>query len=392
MKKQNTNAGSTGRQLSRLLQGHFSGWLIAVVAAGVMSFAAPASADLTIDISGHAYESQTPYTQIRITVSKPESIRSHKEVKVVYQGPTMYGSARLMPRIKVERDGYNTFRAMTGLEAEKYYLNERRGVEMWQGDKEWQDHIRAATKLPLKEASFPKRDTDGVGTLFMTPDDYYENYLRQGNPIEQTRATWGGHSSLIGPGVQKIHHRFEGTTIRANKEYGYFRLSVDGELKLGLPLEFADDSGVLREFTLVYTFEGRLPADFGFMDNVSQTFVDDVFGKVKISTNTIEKLPMSPDSTIKKGVKYITSDGKHYLIHAKFDNNLMLVRTANDSVVWGLHQYLLGNSYQQADVVRYNNTGTLEVLDRNGKVIYEKKIGGPGSKLELDATGNFTAK
>ena len=102
-------------------------------------------------------------------------------------------------------------------------------------------------------------------------------------------------------------------------------------------------------------------------------------------------LPLSPGTTIQPGEKYGSTDGKYYLLHAGYDNNLMMVRTADDGVVWGLNEQS-GVNYLQAAVVRFNDAGILEVLDGAGKVIYQMDIGKPGARLGLDATGKFTAQ
>ena len=69
----------------------------------------------------------------------------------------------------------------------------------------------------------------------------------------------------------------------------------------------------------------------------------------------------------------------------------MIVRTADDGVVWGLNEQS-GVNYLQAAVVRFNDAGILEVLDGAGRVIYQTDIGKPGASLGLDATGKFTAQ
>lgn len=102
-------------------------------------------------------------------------------------------------------------------------------------------------------------------------------------------------------------------------------------------------------------------------------------------------LPLAPGTTIQQGEKYDSTDGQHYLIHAGVDNNLMIVRTADEAYVWGLDQQT-GVDFRQAAVVRFNAAGTLEVLDGSGKVIYQTKVGNPGARLGLDATGKFTAQ
>lgn len=102
-------------------------------------------------------------------------------------------------------------------------------------------------------------------------------------------------------------------------------------------------------------------------------------------------LPLSPGTTIQQVEKYSSMDGQHYLIYAGVDNNLMIVRTADDGYVWGLDQQT-GVDYGQAALVRFNDAGFLEVLDGSGKVIYQMKVGNPGARLGLDATGKFTAQ
>lgn len=101
-------------------------------------------------------------------------------------------------------------------------------------------------------------------------------------------------------------------------------------------------------------------------------------------------LPLSPGSTIQQGEKYRSSDGQHYLIHAGLDNNFMIIRTADDAYIWGLNEQI--SDYNQAVVVRFNDAGILEALDSSGKVIYQLQIGNPGSRLDVDASGGFTAQ
>lgn len=145
-----------------------------------------------------------------------------------------------------------------------------------------------------------------------------------------------------------------------------------------------------KVITLIETNFGKLEVrSFGSDDDYKKR-AEAAFASSKTQTTVAQSpSPVVPvkalipaGSTIKKGVKYPSSSGNHYLI-LQNDGNLM-VKTKDDGYVWGLDQ-LKKNS---ADRVEIGQDGSLTAYDKQGKAIWSPQAKrDPSAKLNITFNG-----
>ncbi len=147
-----------------------------------------------------------------------------------------------------------------------------------------------------------------------------------------------------------------------------------------------------KVITLIETNFGNLAVRSFGSDNDYKKRADAAFAASKAQTTVAQSpSPVVPikalipaGSTIKKGVKYPSSSGNHYLI-LQNDGNL-IVKTKNDGYVWGLDQ-LKKNS---ADRVEIGQDGSLEAYDKQGKAIWSPQAKrDPSAKLNITFNGSL---
>ncbi len=96
------------------------------------------------------------------------------------------------------------------------------------------------------------------------------------------------------------------------------------------------------------------------------------------------KLPIAAGTILKKGAKYPSSSGNHYLEFAK-DGNI-IVKTKDDQFIWGLN--LVAKNFFQSDRLEIGRDGSLGVFDAKGNPLWSPQSRrDPGAKLNLTFSG-----
>ncbi|MGE0127928.1 MAG: hypothetical protein AB7U82_07605 [Blastocatellales bacterium] len=106
-------------------------------------------------------------------------------------------------------------------------------------------------------------------------------------------------------------------------------------------------------------------------------------GKQPSNAVMATKFPILAGTGLKRGMKYPSPSGNHFLIFAN-DGNLV-VATKSDGFVWGLNQ--VSNNFSQSDRVEVSPQGKLVVYDDDakGKAIWTTP-GRPDAKAKLNLT------
>ncbi|MDX2042087.1 MAG: hypothetical protein SF097_12605 [Acidobacteriota bacterium] len=101
----------------------------------------------------------------------------------------------------------------------------------------------------------------------------------------------------------------------------------------------------------------------------------------KPSGNVATNFPIAAGTSLKRGQKYTSPSGNHFLIFAN-DGNLV-VATKNEGFVWGLNQ--VSNNFAQSARVEMTSEGRLAAYDAKGKVIWTS-TGNPAANAKLNLT------
>ena len=104
------------------------------------------------------------------------------------------------------------------------------------------------------------------------------------------------------------------------------------------------------------------------------------------------KMPLAVGTKIEKGIRYVSSDGKHYLSFQD-DNNVVIYRTADNGYVWSLVDEP-GVDYKKAASVELAPDGPerfwFGVFDADGKKLFARNISSPsGTSLDISADGKL---
>ncbi len=99
------------------------------------------------------------------------------------------------------------------------------------------------------------------------------------------------------------------------------------------------------------------------------------------SGNVATNFPIAAGTSLKRGQKYTSPSGNHFLIFAN-DGNLV-VATKNEGFVWGLNQ--VSNNFAQSARVEVTSEGRLAASDAKGKVIWTS-TGNPAANAKLNLT------
>ncbi len=99
------------------------------------------------------------------------------------------------------------------------------------------------------------------------------------------------------------------------------------------------------------------------------------------SGNVATNFPMPAGTSLKRGQKYASPSGNHFLIFAN-DGNLV-VATKNEGFVWGLNQ--VSNNFSQSARVEVTPEGRLAVYDAKGNAIWTS-TGNPAANATLNLT------
>jgi len=106
------------------------------------------------------------------------------------------------------------------------------------------------------------------------------------------------------------------------------------------------------------------------------------------------KMPLPPRTTLQRGKRYVSSDGKHYLIFQD-DNNLVIYRVADNAFVWGLNEQPKVD-YKKANAARVTDQRRFTVLDSANREIWGFDMNGPsgamGTHLDITSDGHLTAR
>ena len=101
----------------------------------------------------------------------------------------------------------------------------------------------------------------------------------------------------------------------------------------------------------------------------------------KPSGSVATNFPIAAGTSLKRGMKYASPSGNHFLIFAN-DGNLV-VATKSDGFVWGLNQ--VSNNFSQSARVEVTPEGRLAVSDAKGKAIWTS-TGTPAANAALNLT------
>ncbi len=93
------------------------------------------------------------------------------------------------------------------------------------------------------------------------------------------------------------------------------------------------------------------------------------------------KFPIPAGTTLKRGVKYLSSSGNHHLIFA--DDGNLVVKTKGDQFIWGLN--LVSKNFSQSDRVEVLPEGRIAVYDAKGKALWTSS-GNPAPNATLNLT------
>lgn len=101
----------------------------------------------------------------------------------------------------------------------------------------------------------------------------------------------------------------------------------------------------------------------------------------KPSGSMATNFPIAAGTSLKRGMKYASPSGNHFLIFAN-DGNLV-VATKSEGFVWGLNQ--VSNNFSQSTRVEVTPEGRLAVYDAKGKAIWTS-TGNPAANAKLNLT------
>ena len=102
------------------------------------------------------------------------------------------------------------------------------------------------------------------------------------------------------------------------------------------------------------------------------------------SGNVATNFPMPAGTSLKRGMKYTSPSGNHFLVFAD-DGNVVVATTRGDGFVWGLNQ--VSNNFSQSARVEVTPEGRLAVYDAKGKAIWTS-TGNPAANATLNLTFN----
>ncbi|MBL8203001.1 MAG: hypothetical protein JNM09_02135 [Blastocatellia bacterium] len=100
------------------------------------------------------------------------------------------------------------------------------------------------------------------------------------------------------------------------------------------------------------------------------------------SPTVATKFPIAAGSALKKGVKYPSPSGNHFLVFAD-DGNVVVATTRGDGFVWGLNT--VTNNFSQSARVEVTPDGKLAVYDAKGKALWTS-TGKPAPNATLNLT------
>ncbi|MEP7336544.1 MAG: hypothetical protein ABI977_02170 [Acidobacteriota bacterium] len=104
-------------------------------------------------------------------------------------------------------------------------------------------------------------------------------------------------------------------------------------------------------------------------------------GSPSPSASLATNFPMAAETSLKRGMKYASPSGNHFLIFAN-DGNLV-VATKSEGFVWGLNT--VSNNFSQSARVEVTPEGRLAVYDAKGKAIWTS-TGNPAANATLNLT------
>lgn len=106
------------------------------------------------------------------------------------------------------------------------------------------------------------------------------------------------------------------------------------------------------------------------------------------------KMPLPPGTTLQRAKRYVSSDGKHYLI-LQDDNNLVIRRVSDDGFVWGLNEQP-NVDYKKANAARVTDQRRFTVVDSANREIWgldmNDAFGLIGTHLDITSDGHLTAR
>lgn len=100
------------------------------------------------------------------------------------------------------------------------------------------------------------------------------------------------------------------------------------------------------------------------------------------SGNVATNFPIAAGTSLKRGMKYTSPSGNHFLVFAD-DGNVVVATTRGDGFVWGLNQ--VSSSFSQSARVEVTPEGRLAVYDAKGKAIWTS-TGNPDANAKLNLT------
>ena len=97
------------------------------------------------------------------------------------------------------------------------------------------------------------------------------------------------------------------------------------------------------------------------------------------------KMPIPPGTTLQQGERYVSSDGKHFLIFQN-DNNLVIYRAADKGFVWSLGDQTPKVEFKKAAAVRVTDKSRFTVVDGADREIWGLNLIRSDSDIGLGAS------